>query len=306
MRIRALALAVCAALLLPAAAFAAEPGEQDDDFNLRVNGDFTLPAGESLDTLLVINGNATIEGTVREALIVINGTARISGEVRGDTVVVSGDASLTESARINDLTLIRSDLTQSPGAVIGGDINRTSALFSRGWAIVFGILLWVGWTILVLIAGLVWARFGGRQLSETVSLMSGRPGSTILTGIICSILFPLAAIVAVITVVGIPSGLATLVIVIPALVFLGHIVTGTWLGSMILSKPPIRERARPIAPALLGLAVLQLVALIPGVGAGVTLVSGVWGGGAVVYRVVKGTAALSAAPDSTPSPMEPA
>lgn len=296
MRLPILILALCSAFLVPAAVFAAEPGETNDDFNLRVNGDFTLPAGESLDTLLVINGDATIAGTVREALIVINGTAEISGEVQGDTIVVSGNANLAASARIQDLTLIRSEVTQAPGALVGGDINHTSVLFSRGWAIAFGILLWVGWTILVLVAGAIWARFGGRQLRETVALMAERPGPTILTGIISAVLFPIVAILALITVVGIPTGLAILLLAIPAIVFLGHIVTGTWIGSMILSKQPLHERARPIAPALLGLAILQLVALIPGVGTGVTLVSGLWGGGAVVYHLVKGTSTLTGAP----------
>jgi len=298
MRLRLVVFAVLAALLVPSAVFAADPGDANDDFNLRVNGDFTLPAGQSLDTLLVINGDAAIDGTVRETLIVINGTARISGEVQGDTIVVSGDANLAASARVHDLTLIRSDLVQAPGAVVDGDISRTSVLVSRGWAIAFGILLWVGWTVLVLIAGLTWARFGGRQLTETVTLMAERPGPTILTGVVSSFLFPLAAILALITVVGIPAGLATLLVVIPAIVLLGHVVTGTWIGSMILSGSPIAQRTRPIAPALLGLAVLQVVALIPGVGAGVTLVSGLWGGGAVVYRIVKG------APAPTPPPSE--
>jgi hypothetical protein len=295
-------------LAFPTAALAQEGDDKEDNFNLRINGNYHVAAGESIDTVVVISGDALIEGIVNDALVVIDGRATIAGQAN-DLVVISGDLELRDSATVNDITLVRSDLVQAPGATVTGKITRTSGVISRGWAIVFGVLFWVGMTILVLVAGVVFAAVAGRQLSDTGALMGERPGPTILTGVVCSILFPIIAVIALITIVGIPLGITILVVVIPAIIFTGYIVFGTWLGSLILSRTPLRSRERPYAPALLGLFLLQLVVLIPGLGGGVFLVAAVWGGGTVVYRLWRGSKAPPSGPppaETPPAPMEPA
>ena len=50
--------------LLAPAATAADPSADRQGFLMSVNHDVTVPAGEHVDTLLVINGTATVAGDV--------------------------------------------------------------------------------------------------------------------------------------------------------------------------------------------------------------------------------------------------
>ena len=68
------------ALLLPAIA-SADDGKEDNGLTLRVTGDVTVAKGETVGAVVVIDGNATIDGTVTDSLTVINGTAIVTGTV---------------------------------------------------------------------------------------------------------------------------------------------------------------------------------------------------------------------------------
>lgn len=69
---------------------AAQDADDDDDLLLRVNGDLDLPPGQSTNSLVVINGDTAVGGTVDDFLLVIKGTGSINGRVAGDIVVING------------------------------------------------------------------------------------------------------------------------------------------------------------------------------------------------------------------------
>ena len=62
----ALAAAVLALLLAPVPALAQE---KRDDVYVRVNGTVDLASGESVDTLVAVNSEARVVGTVRDTLV---------------------------------------------------------------------------------------------------------------------------------------------------------------------------------------------------------------------------------------------
>lgn len=270
--------------LLPSAAFAQDNGEDDGDFALRVGGDFTVPAGESIGTLIVINGDAHIEGTVRGFLLVVEGTADISGTV-DELTVVNGHALLRDGATVrNDVTVVRSTLDQQPGSTIGGQVERRSRVFFRGAWVVFGLIFWLGATLALIAAGLVFAAVGGRQLAASTDNLSEQPGQSILAAIVVIIALPVVAVLAMVTIVGIPLGIGALVFLLPALMLLGLLVAATWLGRLILSGFKRETFARRLyLPTVIGVLILQVMLLIPGIGWAVWSLASLYGLGGLTY-----------------------
>jgi cytoskeletal protein CcmA (bactofilin family) len=268
----------------------------DDSFILRVNGDVEVATGETVGTVIVVDGNVTVDGTISDSLVVIDGTAAVNGRVEGDITVISGDLDLRSGSTVNNVHLIRSDLLQADGATITGDVNERENVFFRGAWAVFSILAWFAFTIAVVVAGLVFAAVGGRQLRTASLSLTEEPGNSILASVILWVAVPLAAGLIIATLVGIPLGIGVLLFLLPAMWFLGYIAAGTRLGMMIAG----RDAEHPYAAAAAGLLILQLLLIIPVLGALVVGVAGLWGAGAVAlvaWRAARGTPAAPAQPE---------
>lgn len=287
-RLTLLVLVLCLAAL-PSTALAQEDADDEGGLLMRFNGDVALPQGDSTQALIVLNGDADIAGEVREFLLVVNGDIRVSGTVSGEITIINGTLTLESTARVNNISLIESELQEEPGSVIAGETStrsRWSGWFT-GAVILFGFLFWVAMTIAVLVAGILFAAVGSRQLGEAGRLMGERVGPSILTGVITMIALPILAIIAIVTLIGIPLGVGVLLFLWPALAFLGYIVAGTWLGSLMLRRTPLGSRDHPYAPAILGLLVLQAVMLIPWFAPLVFLLGSIWGTGALVFMLFR-------------------
>ncbi|HEY4668813.1 MAG TPA: hypothetical protein VIH05_03460 [Tepidiformaceae bacterium] len=269
--------------MVPFAALA-QGVDDDDDFTLQVNRDYTLPAGESVGGLVVVNGDALIEGTVRDFLVVVEGTADISGSVKGLTVV-NGDAILRDGATVtNDVLLVRSTLDQQPGSTVGGEIEERSRFLFRGAWLVFGLIFWLGATLALIVGGLLFAAIGGRQLRASTANLSEQPGPSILAAVIVLFAVPLLAVLAMVTIVGIPLGIGILLFLLPALALLGYLVAADWLGGLVLSGfKRDAARTKRYLPVVIGVLMLQAVSLIPAFGWAVWALAALYGLGGLTY-----------------------
>ncbi|HEX7101587.1 MAG TPA: polymer-forming cytoskeletal protein [Nitrolancea sp.] len=290
--------------LVPAVALAAD-STNEDDVLVRVNGPVNLGPNEHVGTLVVVGDNASIAGSVTNVFVLVDGDATISGTVDGDVVVVRGTLTLQPTAHVTgDVNEARGEVITEPGAVVGGSIVHRSYDWS-GWDFfLFSIYLWISLTIVILIAGLVFAAVGGRQLIGSANLISDQTGGTILAAIIVGIGIPILAVAAMITILGIPLGLGLLIFLIPALWFFGYLVAGTKFGAVILRQ---QNNPHPYLAALLGLILLQLIGLIPFIGGFVSFVAGILGTGALVLYAWKawrgpGTAAPARVEYASPAP----
>ena len=82
-----------------------------------VGNDFVLQEDEVAKDVVVVSGNATIDGRVKGDLVVVGGTAKVSGRVDGELVVIMGLASLGPSAEIGrDVTVVGGTLAREPGS----------------------------------------------------------------------------------------------------------------------------------------------------------------------------------------------
>jgi hypothetical protein len=305
MRWRLLLISITAALaLVPAVALAANP-TTDDDVLVRVNGPLNLGPNDRVGTAVVVDDNATIAGSVAHALVIVDGDATVSGTVEGDVVVVRGTLTLQPTARVaGDVTLVRSDLNRQQGATVGGDVTNRTFDWS-GWDFfLLSIYLWISLTIIIVIAGLIFAAVGGRQLTGSGNLITNQLGGTIVAAIIAGILIPILAVIAMLTILGIPLGLALLIFLIPGLWFFGYLVAGTKLGAVILRQ---QQSAHPYLAALLGLILLQVIGLIPFIGGLIDFIAGFLGTGALVLYAWNawrgpGTAAPARVEYASPAP----
>ncbi|MCC2630064.1 MAG: hypothetical protein K0S14_3714 [Thermomicrobiales bacterium] len=118
---------VAAALVLLLAPGRALAQENRDDVYVRVNGTVDLAAGESVDTLVAVNSEAQVAGTVRETLVIVNRTATVSGDVGRDAIVANGTLRLEPTARISWNGAAQGWAPSSAGS------RRRSRLLS-GWA----------------------------------------------------------------------------------------------------------------------------------------------------------------------------
>jgi hypothetical protein len=271
---------------VPVAAQAADG--KDHGLLLRVNGDVTVARGESVNTVVVVDGDLVVDGDVQEGLVIVHGNAVITGTVQGAVTVIDGDLSLRRGSSVEDVNLVRSTLHRDEGSTVTGKINhRQNFVFRGAWAI-FTVLFWVGMTIAILVSGLLFAAIGGRQLTTAARALTGEVGKTILGAVVFWIAVPVLAVILFVTVVGIPLGLGLLLFVLPGGWFMGYIVAGTRLGGAVTG---LAGKEHPYAAAALGLVALQLIALIPGIGWLVLSLAGIWGAGSlalIALRAVRG------------------
>ena len=88
----------------------------------------------------------------------------------------------------------------------------------------------------------------------------------------------------------------------PAAAFAGYLVAGIWIGEWLLYRGSAARPERPYLAAVLGLVVLQLISIIPFVGA----IASLFGFGAVLllaWRVFRQPSQPS--PITTPSSTQP-
>jgi hypothetical protein len=261
-------------LLATPAAAQGDPERFDGKVLVSVNGDLTLAADDEAEVLVVVNGDARIEGTAN-VVTVVNGTATLAGGTVTTLAVVNGSAQIGAGSTVTgDVVELRSTVVVDPAATVGGEVRSMTTDFAGiGIAIgLLGLLAWIAFGLVAWAAGLALAAFGARQVRRAEWLISSEPLRTFGAGLAMLFLPPIIALLLIVTVVLMPVGLALLLIVWPTLAFLGWLVASTWIGEWILrtSGRPAPER-RPYLGVTLGLIVATLLSLVPLVGAVISL-----------------------------------
>jgi hypothetical protein len=271
------------ALVLVATSQPSGSRERGEDVQIRINGPVTIVRGDTASAVLVISHDATIDGVLREGLGVINGTARVSGQVAGGVIVVNGHLDVQPGAVIGrDVILYHSTITRANDAVING-VVRNQTGFSIGAGASW--LVWLSFTIVVVMAGVLFAEIAPITLTESAELLVRQSGKSALTALVAVAAVPALAFVSFATVIGIPLGLVLILIVIPALSFLGFLVTGAVVGWVLAGhRPTPTESTQQHTTIAVGLVTLQLAVTVPVVGGLIGFIASLLGVGALVAR----------------------
>lgn len=293
-----LALASAAALLL-GPALAAQTAPRDSSAHLRFGGDVTVPAGAKEGAVVVVRGDATIAGEVR-GVVVLEGDAIITGGRVQELTVVNGRAILSDSARVDgDVHLLDAELTVEPGSVVAGTIERgvgrqVARHFLRAMA-----LIGLGIFLAFVLGGVFAASVFPESLRATGALLRAETGPVLAATAILWLGFPVVAGLLIPTLVGLPIGLGYFLFVMPLLGFLGLVVSGLWIGDLLMRKlRSSTTAARPTVAAAVGIALLLIVGRIPVLGFVATVLT-LMGSGAAALRTWRAMRAPVAAPAGT-------
>ena len=276
MRRVALALLILAAAPASAAGQAANGSFTGD--RVVITGPVTIDSGETADDVVVIDGPVVVAGRVRGDLVVVSGRVRISGTVAGDVVAVAERATLAPGARIGgDLIYGDERPVVPPGATVAGDVDRVSVgEITDPVGFIGAAAVWIAVSVSALVFGLLLLWLAPRALEAAFAAARTSPGVTIGWGLLLFFGLPILAVIALVTLVGIPLGVALLLALVP-LYALGY-TTSAWLLGRRLVGPP---RGRVLA-FLAGLAILRVLAIIPIVGGIVWFAATVAGLGALL------------------------
>ena len=232
---------------------------------IAIGGDVALPAGEQADAVIVVRGHATVAGEANN-VVVVDGTASITDTTIENLLVVRGSAEVVDTSVIYDIRTLDAQIEQV-NVDLGGSVKGLDAeLIGLGWIVGGALLLiWIGIGLATIVAGLLLAGLAARQVRSAGQLISRQPGRTAVAGLLALIVPPVLAVLAMVTIVGIPIGFSLLVFVWPTLAFIGYLVAAIWLGEWVLGRMrggPV-ESERPYLSAVVGLLITFVLGFVP-------------------------------------------
>ncbi|MCI0636313.1 MAG: hypothetical protein L0206_20720 [Actinobacteria bacterium] len=283
-------------VMLAPAAVAQDDGGPDTEDQIVITGRLVVPEGESVQTAVIFNGDATIDGTVAETLVVFNGRTEITGTVGEDVIVFNGGVVLRAGARVGGDVVSRQAPQIEVGATVGGSVDDLETRWDF-WEVTFvgRFVWWLAYTASTLVLGLVLLLLAPGLDPASIRALRDRLGATIGFGVLWFILLPVVAVLLFVTIVGIPLGLFLLLAL--ALVYsIGYVVGALALGRLVV-KPP----ASRYVGFLAGWGALRLIALVPFLGGLAWLVGTVVGLGTLwVTARAKPEIVIQAAPVPIP------
>lgn len=232
------------------------------------------PHAKIAGNVTVGGGEVRVSGTIDGYLQVGGGRVVIDGPVGGDVEIAGGAVELGPNARVNGRLRYasRGELQRDPAAEVKGGIERFSP--RADWPGHAGVRAragrGVGWVWsfgLMIIAAILVAALPGVYTAVTATVRT-RWALALLIGFIALVCIPVAALIAMITLVGVPLALATIALYL-ALLLAGYVSAGAAAGELALQRfHPARasQLGWRVAAAALGMFAISLLGRLPWIG----------------------------------------
>jgi len=225
-------------------------------------GSITLsPAATVGGNAWIAGGEVLVAGTVAGSLKVVGGDIRLSGRVRGDVELEGGDIQILESARIDGNLLFRGrpPATTNFDAQVGGQISYEAAesdYDDHGFGLFFSITL--------VVASILFYLLFPHYTVASVRRIRADPFTSLGLGFIFVVATPVAALFAMIIVLGLWVGLSVLALYCVALLC-GFLIGCFFLADRgaALFRQDLSSRARRLISVTVTIFVLGLVQTIP-------------------------------------------
>lgn len=192
---------------------AADPLPHTGRVLISTGGDVSLPAGERADLVVVVNGTATIQGEVN-TIVAIDGAAILLGARTETIVAVRSPVDLgPETVVQGDVLTLDSLVHQAANAQIQGQVSDLATVLI-GIGAVLGpaiLLMWIGFGLATVVAGLLLAGLAARQVREAETLISQEPIKALASGIVGLFVLPIVALLLIATLIGAPLGVGILI-----------------------------------------------------------------------------------------------
>lgn len=265
------------ALATPVVASAASTHAESESAIVVVSGDVTVARGQVVDGVYVVNGDARIAGEVSGDVVVLSGDVVVSGRIDGDLFTAGGTAHLLPSAEVTgDVDYGDKHPQVALDARVHGDVTKqdwpdVGSAFSG----ITGFLIWLAVTLSLLVFGALLLLIAPRAADALSARSRQRLGPTIAIGIAIAVVLPLIALIAAVTIVGIPLAIGLGLALVP-LGTVAYLVSAYALGRRMVEPP--RHRMLSL---LAGLGALRIVAFVPILGAVVGIAAFVFGLGLI-------------------------
>jgi cytoskeletal protein CcmA (bactofilin family) len=271
--------------------------------NIRAAGGevILVPGAEVGGNASLAGGRVEVAGVIKGYLQAAGGELFINGAVGGDVMATAERVELGPQARIAGRLKYasRGEAVIDPAAQIAGGVERTT------WRASAGIpsgetarrvgrgVAWV-WTLGLMVLAAVLVALLPTLSARVAMTARKRAGWSALAGFIALVCIPVAAMILVVTLIGLPLGLV-LLFAFFALLPVGYVVAAVALGDGVL------ERAKPAASAViswrvgaaaLAVLVLALLARVPYLGVLVALAALLIGLGAMVLQLRRSAGAV--------------
>lgn len=261
----------------------------------KVSGDFSLASGDG-----------TFNGTVGRDLAVGGGDITLAGQIGRNVKGNTTNLTLAEGSHItgNVEYTSNNDVRRANGALVDGSVTRHDVPkheSKRGAIFAFGAAWFLYWFFATLLTALVLVLIMPALIHRTTNRAVTSPWRALATGFVASILVPIAIVLFMATVIGIPLafvvGLAWLLVVLLSGPFFGY-----YIGRLLL-----RGSTRSVLIMLVGAGLLLVAYFIPVVGFFALLATLWFGSGMILMEVFermprpKYVVAATAAPARTKS-----
>ena len=254
-------------------------GETAQD-QIVLSGSANVPRGTTAGEVVVFHGRANVAGVVYGDVVVLDGPIVIGGLVSGSVVALNGPIRLTADAQVGGDVLGAEAVRIEPGATVKGTVRETVGFTLQGPLAALGILLGsvaIGVSTLVLLALLLLIAPRGAERVATAARTA--PFASAGWGILFAVGLPVVAVAAMVTIVGLPLGLAVL-LAMSLLFLIGYAWAVFAIGRLMVGEP----RSRWLA-LLAGWAVAAAVGLVPFLNVAAWALGGMFGFGAMVVAV---------------------
>jgi hypothetical protein len=279
MRLRRAVLASSAVLVLvPAPAIAAVVGQRalDPEDQIVLAGTVSVPRGSRVGEVVVFSGRVRVDGVVTGDVVILEGPVTIRGQVDGSVIAADGDVRLGESARVGGDVSAGGSLLARPGAEVAGERSEDVRFSLEGPLAAFGELLGpVAIAISALLMGLLVLVLAPRGADASADAIASAPLASLGWGLLVALTLPIAAVALIVSVLGLPLGLALLLSA--GLWWLLGLATAAWCVGRTL----VHHHRRWVA-FLAGWAVVGAVGLVPMLNVVLWAVAPVIGLGAIV------------------------
>jgi uncharacterized RDD family membrane protein YckC len=292
-------------MALAAGVAGAQTVEVDDHWDrwnrhvLRIGQDFNLRAGAAVRQVVVISGNATIDGLVDRDVVVVLGKAQLSSTaiIDGSLVVAGGSAFVAPEAVVRgDLIVVGGVAESAAGFSPGGQhvvigTQRLGGIFDAFVPWITRGLLWgrpivpqLSWVwVVVAIVFIVYLIVGfllHGPVRDSTEKLAAKPMTTFVTGLLVLLLAGPVCLLLAVSVIGI----AVVPFVLCAL-FVGWIIGKVgvmrWIGRSIVPQDP-DSPAQSARSFTIGFAALCLLYMVPILGFVAWTLVGVFGLGAAM------------------------
>jgi cytoskeletal protein CcmA (bactofilin family) len=251
-------------------------GEVQPRDQIVLSGDVMVPQGDEVGEVVVLHGTVTVAGVVRGDVIVVDGSISVMGQVSGSVVSVNGPVTLGPNAQVLGDVIARDRIRVQTGASVGGDVREGAAFTFRTPIDVFGpFAAWLAVVVSTLLLGALLLFLAPRGAEALAGVALGSPWPTAGLGLAAFIALPVAGVLAVLTLVGLPLGLGLLLGL-----FLLYSVGFAW-SEFVVGRALWRAPRSPWVAFAIGWGIVAAISAIPVVGAIVWFAGASFGLGAM-------------------------